>query len=152
MDYNYSHNIKNIIYGDENMDKTENITNSEMVVMKVVWKEQQCTAAKIIEEVSKNSKWHFRTIKTLLRNLTSKKIIGYIIDERDSRIYHYYPLIKEEEYLQQERQHFVDMYYNGNISNTVASFLKDTKLSKYEAQELKRLLNDCIDNKKNEKE
>ncbi len=134
------------------MDKSESITSSEIVIMKVIWKEQQCTAAKIIEEVSKNSKWHYRTIKTLLRNLVSKRMVGFIIDEKDSRIYHYYPLIKEEEYLQRERRSFVDMYYNGNIGSTVASFLKDTKLSKNEAQELKRLLNNCIDNKTNEKE
>lgn len=132
------------------MGKTENITNSEMIVMKVIWKEKKCTAAKIIEEVSKNSEWHFRTIKTLLRNLVSKKMVGYFIDEYDSRVYHYYPLIEEEEYLKEERKNFASMYYSGNISAVVAGFLKDTKMSKYEVQELKRILNGCLDNKKDD--
>lgn len=134
------------------MSKIENITNAEMIIMKVIWKEKKCTAAKIIDEVSKNSEWHFRTMKTLLRNLVSKKMVGYIIDEYDSRIYHYYPLVEEEVYLKQERENFAHMYYNDNVGAVVAGFLKDTKMSKYEIQELKRILNGCIDNKKDENE
>ncbi|MDQ0177776.1 BlaI/MecI/CopY family transcriptional regulator [Bacillus chungangensis] len=130
---------------------TRNITNSEMVVMKVVWKKKTCTAAAIVDEVSKNSKWHFRTIKTLLRNLVNKKIVGYTIDENDSRVYHYFPLVKEEDYLRLERQQFVDMYYDGNISTMVASFLKDAKISKNDVKELKEVLERCIE-KKDEKE
>lgn len=134
------------------MNKEENITNSEMVIMKVIWTEKKCTAAKVIDEVSKNSDWHFRTIKTLLRNLVSKNMVGYLVDEYDSRIYHYYPLINEEDYLKKERENFTQVYYNGNVSATVASFLKDSKMSKREVQELKRLLNGCLNNEKDENE
>ncbi|OPJ62886.1 BlaI/MecI/CopY family transcriptional regulator [Clostridium oryzae] len=134
------------------MNKTENITDSEIIVMKVIWKKERCTAAKIIAEVSKNSDWHFRTIKTLLRNLVKKEVVGYDIDEHDSRIYHYFPLISEEDYLRQERENFTDLYYDGNVGAVVAGFLKDTKLSKYELQDLKRILNNCLGGEKSKNE
>ncbi|MNI30915.1 Methicillin resistance regulatory protein MecI [compost metagenome] len=113
--------------------------------MKVMWKEQSCTAAIIVDQISKQSNWHFRTIKTLLRNLVNKKIIGFTVDEHDSRVYHYYPLIQEEEYLRQERGQFLDLYYDGNMSTLLVGFLKDKKVSKHEAKELRNLLNQSLD-------
>lgn len=133
------------------MGKEKNITNSEIIVMKVIWKEKDCTAAEIVDEVSKNSAWHYRTIKTLLRNLVGKGFAGYNVDEHDSRIYHYYPIVSEEEYLKQEREHFVDVYYDGKVSTMIAGFLKDSKISKSEIKELKQMLNMCNDNENGER-
>ncbi|MCM3697841.1 BlaI/MecI/CopY family transcriptional regulator [Paenibacillus macerans] len=120
--------------------KVQSISPSELVVMKVLWKESRCTASVIIDQVSKEAEWHFRTIKTLLRNLVRKQFVGFKVDEHDSRIYYYFPLIEEEAYLRQERQQFLDMYYNGNRHSLLAGFLQDGRLSPREAEMLKRLL------------
>lgn len=120
--------------------KDKRITPSELVVMKVLWKENKCTASAIVDKVSKQANWHFRTIKTLLRNLVSKQFVGYTVDEHDSRIYYYFPLVAEEDYLRQERQQFLDMYYGGNRSALLVGFLKDGSLSVREAEDLKRML------------
>jgi BlaI family transcriptional regulator, penicillinase repressor len=125
------------------MNKEKAISPAELVVMKVIWKEQSCTASVIVDKISLESAWHFRTIKTLLRNLVSKELVGYTVDERDSRIYHYYPLIKEEDYLRRERKQFLETFYNGNMGNMLVGFLKDSRISKSEAQELRNLLNEC---------
>lgn len=108
--------------------------------MKVLWKERNCTASVIIDQVSMEAEWHFRTIKTLLRNLVRKQFAGFKVDEHDSRIYYYFPLIEEEAYLRQERQQFLDMYYNGNRHSLLAGFLQDGGLSPREAEMLKQLL------------
>ncbi|WP_019534609.1 BlaI/MecI/CopY family transcriptional regulator [Paenibacillus ginsengihumi] len=125
--------------------KDKRIAPSELVVMKVLWKENRCTASDIVDKVSKQSNWHFRTIKTLLRNLVNKQFVGYTVDERDSRIYYYFPLVAEEDYLRQERQQFLDMYYGGNRSALLVGFLKDGNLSAREAEELRRMLTDETD-------
>lgn len=62
------------------------------------------------------------------------------MDEHDSRIYYYFPLIEEEAYLRQERQQFLDLYYDGNRHSLLAGFLQDGGLSPREAEVLKRLL------------
>lgn len=110
--------------------KAQSISPSELVVMKVLWKERNCTASVIIDQVSMEAEWHFRTIKTLLRNLVRKQFAGFKVDEHDSRIYYYFPLIEEEAYLRQERQQFLDMYYNGNRHSLLAGFLQDGGLSR----------------------
>lgn len=108
--------------------------------MKVLWKEGKCSASIIIDIVSKEAEWHFRTIKTLLRNLVRKQFVGFQVDAHDSRIYYYFPLIEEEAYLRQERQQFLDMYYDGNRHSLLAGFLQDGGLSPREAEMLKRML------------
>lgn len=122
------------------MNKDYRIPPSELAVMKVIWNKQQCTASQIVDEISKSSKWHFRTIKTLLRNLVNKQLVGYSVDIKDSRIYHYYPLIQEEAYLKQERQQFLDLYYEGDVGTMLVGFLQDTGISSREVKRLTDLL------------
>jgi len=123
------------------MNKEKPITPSELLVMKAIWKEGSCTAAVIVDRISRQSEWHFRTIKTLLRNLVNKKMVGYKVDDHDSRVYHYYPLIQEESYLRQEREQFLNLYYEGNRSTLLAGFLKDGGISETEAKKLREILN-----------
>lgn len=122
------------------MNKDYRIPPSELAVMKVIWNKQQCTASQIIDEISKSSNWHFRTIKTLLRNLVNKQLVGYLVDDKDSRIYHYYPLIQEEDYLKQERQQFLDLYYEGDMGTMLVGFLQDKGISSSEVKRLTDLL------------
>ncbi|TNJ68091.1 BlaI/MecI/CopY family transcriptional regulator [Paenibacillus hemerocallicola] len=117
------------------------ITPSELIVMKVIWKEQPCTASQIVDRISKRSDWHFRTIKTLLRNLVAKQAVGYRVDAHDSRVYHYYALVQEEDYLKQEREQFLKLYYDGSLSTLLTGFLKDGSMTPEEAGQLRSLLN-----------
>ncbi|MCU6793798.1 BlaI/MecI/CopY family transcriptional regulator [Paenibacillus sp. WQ 127069] len=117
------------------------ITPSELIVMKVIWKEQPCTASNIVEYISKQSDWHFRTIKTLLRNLVAKQAVGFHVDVHDSRVYHYYALIQEEDYLKQEREQFLKLYYDGSMSTLLTGFVKDSSMTPEEVQQLRSLLN-----------
>lgn len=126
--------------GDFLKGKEKSISRSELVVMKVLWKEGCCPASRVIDQVAKQSDWHFRTVKTLLRNLVAKGFVGYEVDERDSRVYYYMPLIDEEQYLQQERQLFLHLYYGGDRSSLLAGFLRDGELSAAEAEKLRRML------------
>lgn len=121
-------------------DKKYSITTAELTVMKVLWEQQRCTAAVIIEQIGKHRPWHFRTIKTLLRNLVAKELVVFEVDSRDSRLYHYSPLISEETYLSQEREHFLELHYDGDFGALLNSFLKDKLSSTEEAEAMRELL------------
>ncbi|WP_316244893.1 BlaI/MecI/CopY family transcriptional regulator [Paenibacillus antibioticophila] len=127
--------------GDFLKGKEKSISRSELVVMNVLWREGRCPASRVVDQVAKHSDWHFRTVKTLLRNLVAKGFVGYEVDAQDSRIYYYTPLVDEEQYLQQERQQFLHLYYGGDRSSLLAGFLQDGKLSAAEAEKLRRMLN-----------
>ncbi|CAH0120848.1 MULTISPECIES: BlaI/MecI/CopY family transcriptional regulator [unclassified Paenibacillus] len=121
-------------------DRKLHITTSELSVMKVLWKEQRCTASVIVEQIERHKRWHFRTIKSLLRNLVKRGLVGFEADRRDSRIYHYFPLISEEAYLAQEREHFLELYYDGNIGAMLNGFLKDRQNSPEDLEDMQKLL------------
>lgn len=126
-------------------EKELHITAAELSVMKVLWQNQRCTAAVIVEQLEKRRPWHFRTIKTLLRNLVAKGLAGFEVDGKDSRIYHYFPLISEETYLAQEREHFLEEYYDGNFGAMLSGFLKDRRGSEEELEALRRLLDEAAE-------
>lgn len=126
-------------------DKKLHITAAELSVMKVLWKHQRCTAAILVEQLEKRRPWHFRTIKTLLRNLVAKGLAGFEVDKKDSRVYHYFPLIREEAYLAQEREHFLAEYYDGNLGAMLSGFLKDRGGSEAELEALRRLLDEAAE-------
>lgn len=113
---------------------------SELIVMKVLWKEGRCSARVIVDQVAKQSDWHFRTVKTLLRKLVDKGFVDYTVDTQDARIYYYAPVVSEQHYLQQERQQFLQMYYGGDKSALLAGFLKDGGLTADEAEQLRQML------------
>ena len=49
------------------------ISEAELVVMKCIWKNEEITSLKLIEELEKTTKWSKATIKTLLRKACKKE-------------------------------------------------------------------------------
>ena len=70
-----------------------------------------------------------------------KGIIDY---KKDSRIFVYTPLVKEEVYLEQESDTFLNRFYEGTLNSMVVNFLEHDKLSKNDIDELKRILDEKL--------
>lgn len=119
------------------MGKLPQISEAEFEVMKVVWKYAPINTNEVTEKLTKTTNWSPKTIQTMLKRLVSKKVLTY---EKQSRIFVYTPLVKEEEYIKQESNSFLKRYYNGNIASMLASYLEDDKLSDTEINTLRHLL------------
>ena len=52
-----------------------NISEAEWQIMEILWKKGRLTAAEIIDR-AKDTGWSESTVKTLIRRLNEKKIIG----------------------------------------------------------------------------
>lgn len=74
----------------------------------------------------------------MLKRLVTKKAITY---EKQSRVFIYTPLVKEDEYISQKSNSFLNRYYNGTISAMVSAYLENDKLSEDEINTLRNLLN-----------
>lgn len=121
------------------MGKLPQISEAEFEVMKVVWKYAPINTNEVTEKLTKTTNWSPKTIQTMLKRLVSKKVLTY---EKQSRIFVYTPLVKEEEYIKQESNSFLKRYYNGNIASMLVSYLEDDKLSDTEINTLRHLLSD----------
>lgn len=76
-------------------------------------------------------------MKSLLNRLLRKKAIHA---ERDGRRYLYTPLLKRDQYIQQESKGLLDRLFGGRVAPLVAHFSEQRKLSKKDIAELRKLL------------
>ena len=94
------------------MSNLPQISEAEFEVMKIVWKYAPISTNEITEKLTQISSWSPKTIQTLIKRLVSKKALTY---EKQSRVFVYTPLVKEDEYIRQESNSFLKRYYNGNL-------------------------------------
>lgn len=120
------------------MKELPKISDSELLIMKVLWKSPNLTASEIISELSPGSDWSPKTIHTLISRLVKK---GAIEANKDAAFYHYYPIVSEEECKGAETKSFLHKFYDGSLNLLVANFLKQEKLSTEEIEELQKILN-----------
>ena len=71
--------------------------------MDVLWNESPQTAKSIIANLDKSLDWQDKTVKTLINRLLNKQAIGY---EKEGRVYWYFPLLEESDYISSESEIF----------------------------------------------
>ncbi|MDE5893990.1 MAG: BlaI/MecI/CopY family transcriptional regulator, partial [Acetatifactor sp.] len=71
----------------------EEITPSEWQIMEVLWEsETSLTSSEVHKRMQGNADMSQRMVRVLMNRLSQKGILGYTVDERDLRVYHYYVL------------------------------------------------------------
>jgi len=124
------------------MDREDMLpTEREWLIMDAVWDgDDQPTSAEILSRIDEAAKLDARTERVLLHHLCRKGLLGYVVDERDSRVYHYYPLRTREECLREKSRDFVDTYFRGSNSVAVAAMLKNAAFTDEQLKELEEIL------------
>lgn len=113
------------------------ISEAEYEVMKVLWKYAPISTNEVTEKLSKTSDWSPKTVHTLLKRLVLKEAITY---RKESRVFVYTPLVKEQEYLKKANDHFLNRFYNGKISSMVTNYINSEHMTQEDLEELRRLL------------
>lgn len=113
------------------------ISEAEFEVMKIVWKYAPISTNEITERLTRTTSWSPKTIQTLIKRLVTKGTLTY---EKQSRVFVYTPLVKEQEYVSQESSSFLKRYYNGDITAMLSSYLEQDQLSEAEIDTLRSML------------
>ncbi|MET1255785.1 BlaI/MecI/CopY family transcriptional regulator [Aliikangiella maris] len=113
------------------------ISDSEKVIMDILWQSSPLTALEIIDKIDAELNWQDKTIKTLINRLLKKEAIGF---KKQGRIYHYFPVLQQDAYIQSATTGFLQRVFGGSVTNLVAAFAKHEQLSDKDIQELKALL------------
>ncbi|MGD9157334.1 MAG: BlaI/MecI/CopY family transcriptional regulator [Desulfobacteraceae bacterium] len=119
------------------MEQVPSISEAEHQVMKVIWKNNSITAMEIIEILTKTTDWKFKTIKTLINRLLTKKAIGY---EKTGREYNYYPLIEEADFVKTESRMFVKRLFGGSMKPMLVSMVENEDLTLEDIDELRKYI------------
>ena len=113
------------------------ISEAEYQVMKLIWDKAPVSTKEVTEILTVESSWKPKTIQTLLSRLVKKGAIGY---KKEGRVFVYTPLIKEEDYVEQESSSFLNKFYDGALNSMVVNFLEQDKLTENDINELKKIL------------
>ena len=123
------------------MVKETTPSETEWLVMEVIWSSNgDITASEIIQTLKGTLEVSARTFRVLINRLLAKGVIRYEVDQKDSRVYHYYVVKSKEECLAEKQDRFVRNYFGGNSTLAVASFLEKSRLSDEQFLELEQLV------------
>ena len=117
--------------------KLPQITDAELIVMKVVWEKAPVTANQVVETLENRQHWKPKTIHTLLSRLVRKSALDY---EKQGREFHFTPLIDAQEYAHAVSRTFLGRFFDGEVAPFLACFLERERLTQEEIAELKRIL------------
>lgn len=119
------------------MPRYPQISEAEYEVMKVVWKYAPISTNEITDKLLQTTSWSPKTIQTLIKRLVSKGALTY---EKQSRVFVYTPLVKENEYIDSKSRSFLKRYFDGNITAMLSAYLENDSLSPSEIEQLRALL------------
>ncbi|MBR4947039.1 MAG: BlaI/MecI/CopY family transcriptional regulator [Clostridiales bacterium] len=110
------------------------ITDSELEVMKLLWRAKDALPVTVIREQLQESKgWEPATIKTLIARLVSK---GAVRQEKRN-VFYYSPVITEKEYSSWATKDLIARIYNGKARDLIASLVSSDGLSQDDIAELR---------------
>ena len=116
-------------------------SESEWLIMEVLWERNtSMTSSEVIRYLQEKSDMTPRMVRVLMNRLCQKELLGYTVDEKDARVYHYFVLKSREECLKEKSRRFVDSYFSGNQTNAVAALLQSISLTEEQIQELTEIL------------
>ena len=121
------------------MKSLPQISEAEFEVMKIVWKYAPISTNEITDRLVKTTTWSPKTIQTLIKRLVTKGVLSY---EKQSRVFVYTPLVKEQDYINQESHSFLKRFYGGNITAMLSAYIENGQLSEDELEKLRSLLSD----------
>lgn len=117
--------------------KNISIGESELEIMKVLWKAEKPLTSVEIASFVESKNWKKTTIATFLTRLAEK---GAINAEKQGKLYCYSPVLSEEEYKRSQTDNLINTLFGGSVKDFAVALFKDGGLSAEEINELKDLI------------
>ena len=121
------------------MPNHTNLSEADKIIMDIIWDKGEVDNGQIMESLDGFRDWSRHTVKTYLRRLYEKELVG--IRQINPRKNVYYPLISKAAYMAEESSIYLKDHYK-SISHMVAGLLEREKISKEEINELEKLIED----------
>ena len=116
------------------MSNKYDITDAELEIMQVLWKNGKSNLSEILEELKSDTDKNKNTIKTLLRRLILKGSVESKKTNLKETVY--IPKVSKDKFLSNQNESFLNKLYNGKTGNLLLNFVENKKVSKEELQKL----------------
>lgn len=118
------------------------LSDAEWNVMNVLWSDGTDNAVALgeaVEQLKPLTGWSRNTVLTYLTRMEDK---GLVTIHRDTEPHKYMAAVSREECAVKERKNLLNRVYGGAAGDMIAAFLKETKISSKERDELRKLLDE----------
>lgn len=122
---------------DEERNNSMKISNSEWVILEVLWESSPMTITQLTAILKEKTGWSKHTIITLLKRMQEKGSVWY---KQEGRTKQFFPNIIKEEAELEKSQTFVEKFFDGSASLLISTMLKQGKISEKEIDEICELL------------
>lgn len=119
------------------MSKYPELSEADSTIMEILWRDNEVSSASIVKEVESTLAWTRQTVRTYLKRLMDKKLVG--TKEPRKRFFLYFPLVSKDEYLADQAGSFFNRYYD-SLSHMVAGIAKSEKISDSDLDDLEQLI------------
>jgi len=119
------------------------LTRAEEQIMQILWKLGKGYINDLLEYFP-TPKPAYNTVSTIVRILEKK---GFIDHEADGKSYIYFPIVSKSEYTKHSMGQLLNGYFSNSYKQMVSFFAHDEKLTITELEEMKRLIDNQIQNK-----
>ena len=117
-------------------DLAPKISDSELEVMRVLWRAGDALpVTEIREALQKSRGWEATTVKTLISRLVTKGVLR----QEKRHVFYYSPLISEKEYNDWATHDLISRVYHGSARDLVAALVRSYGLSQADIDELRDL-------------
>jgi len=113
------------------MQKKITINDSELPIMRVLWKQDGITSPEIFSHLRGNRS----TLKTLLGRLVDRGAVR--TEEINQRTFRYFAVVSEAEYIAGQRKSFLQRAFDGSAEKMLLNFVREENIS---AEDLRRLI------------
>ena len=120
------------------------LTKAEEQIMGYLWNLKNAYLKDILDEFP-DPKPAPTTVATLLKRMTSKRFVSY--HQRGSNR-EYFPMVKKTEYFSVQVNTMIKDYFNNSASQFASFVTNETNLNLTDLEELKRLVEQKIENQK----
>jgi predicted transcriptional regulator len=118
--------------------KLDQVTETELSILQVMWDQGEATSRDITEALYEEvTDPKVASVQKLLERLESK---GCIERDRSERAHRFRPLVSHEEFLQYRLQSLADRLCGGSVAPLMSSLLQSKGISKKEQKALRELI------------
>ncbi len=117
------------------MDNIRKLPESEMKLLEIIWDSQPVKSGELVAKSFEAFGWKKSTTYTILKKLVTK---GLAVNDNSviTAVHH------REEVLSERSEDVIERSYGGSLPMFLTAFLSRERLSKSEAEELKRLIDE----------
>ena len=122
----------------------QEITKAQEDILKALWRIKEGAVSDIVEAIT-DPKPAYNTVATVIKVLEKK---GYVSHKKFGKTFVYFPLVSKMDYGKHVVSSTLKGIYNNSFNQMFSHFVKNKEVSLSELEELKKMIDQEINNQK----